>query len=195
MQDGGKPERLQCNRLAAGVRAADHERAQVAELEVDRDGRFLVEERMARPAQNDAGPGRDDGAAPAAREAAAGDGQVEARGCRDEARESPRLRTDERGEVPEDARHLVALGDLRLAQPVRVVDSRERLHEERLSRAGRVVDDAGYATACARPKCEHRPPTSLRDEVVLEVLGERWVASDLAQALGELAATLAEHTP
>ena len=44
-----------------------------------------------------------------------------------------------------------------------------------------------------RPQREHRPPTSLRDEVVLEVLGERWVASDLAEALGELAATLAEH--
>ena len=36
------------------------------------------------------------------------------------------------------------------------------------------------------------PPAALRDEVVLQVLGERGVARDLAEALGELAAALAE---
>ena len=38
MQQRGEPERLQRDRLAARVRAADHERAQAAEVEVDRHG-------------------------------------------------------------------------------------------------------------------------------------------------------------
>ena len=102
------------------------------------------------------------------------------------------LHADERREVPQDPRDLLALGDLGLAQAVRVVDRGERLDEERLARTGRVVHDARDAAAGRRLQRQHGPAAALGDEVVLEMLGERRVAGDLAQALGKPAAALAE---
>ena len=130
---------------------------------------------------------RHERSAPAARERAAGDHEVELGGRADERDQRLRLGGDERGEVAEDPRHLVALGDLGLAQPVRVLDGRERLDEERLPRAGRVVHDPGHAPAGRRLQRQHGAAAALGDEVVLEVLGERRVARDLAQPLGQLA--------
>ena len=48
VEQRGEPERLQRDRLAARVRAADDERAQAAEVEVDRHGGVAVEQRVAR---------------------------------------------------------------------------------------------------------------------------------------------------
>ena len=102
------------------------------------------------------------------------------------------LRRDERREVAEDARHLVALGDLGLAQPVRVVDRREWLDEQRLAGAGRVVHDPGHPTSRRGLQRQHGTAAALGHEIVLQVLGQRGVARDLAEALGQLAAALAE---
>jgi hypothetical protein len=136
---------------------------------------------------------RDDGATPASREAATGESEVEACGRRDQVDKGACLCSDERGEIPQDPRHLVAFCNLGLAQSVRVVDSRERFDEERLPRAGRVVDDAGDASSRRRAQRKNRTAPALCHEVVLQVLGERWIAGDLAEALGELAAPLPEH--
>ena len=48
VQYGSEPERLQRDRLAAGVRAADHDRTEVAGLEVDRHCGGGVEQRVPR---------------------------------------------------------------------------------------------------------------------------------------------------
>ena len=192
VQDGGEPERLQGDGLAAGVRPADHERAEAAEVEVDRHCRRPVEQRVARPAQHDFVALSHESAAPAAREAAAGDREVELCRGTDECDERIGLGGDERGEVAQDARHLVALGDLGLAQPVRVVDGCERLDEERLAGAGGVVHDAGHAPPGRCLQRQDGAAAALGDEVVLEVLGDGRVVRDLAQALGQAAAALAE---
>ena len=73
-----------------------------------------------------------------------------------------RLACDERGEVAEDPRHLVALGDLGFAQPVRVLDRRERLDEQRLPRARRVVHDPRHAAAGRCLEREHGPARRAR---------------------------------
>ena len=70
--------------------------------------------------------------------------------------------TDGGGEVAEDAFRLVALGRGCLGLAVVQLDDLERLDEERLPGAGRVVDDALHAPARRRLQCEHRPPAALR---------------------------------
>ena len=54
------------------------------------------------------------------------------------------------------------------------------------------MHDARHAPAGRRLEGEHRPAAALGDEVVLKVLGERRIAGDLAQPLGQLAAALAQ---
>ncbi len=104
MQDCGESERLQRHRLAAGVRAADHERAEGAELEVDRNGGARLEQRMASSAENDLVARSHERPAPAAREPSPREREVELRRRGDECRERLRLRADERREVAQDAR-------------------------------------------------------------------------------------------
>ncbi len=192
VEDGREPERLQGHGLAAGVRPADHERAQRAELEVDRDRRGPVEQRVARPEQHDFVALSHERAPPAAREAAAGDGEVERCGGVDERHERLGLCGDERREVAQDPGDLVALGDLGLAQAVRVVDRRQRLDEQRLARAGGVVNDAGHAPPGRGLQRQDGAAAALGDEVVLEMLGDRRVVRDLAQALGQPPPALAQ---
>ena len=103
-----------------------------------------------------------------------------------------RLRADERREVPQDARDLVPFGDFGFAQSVGVVDRGEWFDEERLTRAGRVVDDARYLAARRCLQCQHGPAGAFRDEVVLQVLGERRITGDLAEPFGEPAAALSK---
>ncbi len=136
VESRSEPERLQGHGLAARVRAADHERPERSELEIDRDRRASVQERVAGTAQHDLLTRSHDRSPPAAREDAAGEREVEPRRRVYERRELLSLCCDERGEVAKDARHLVALGDLGLAQPVRIVDRREWLDEQRLAGAG-----------------------------------------------------------
>ena len=57
-------------------------------------------------------------------------------------------------ELAQDARHLLALRALGLPQPVRVLDDRERLDEQRLPGARAVVDDPGHARARRRSQRE-----------------------------------------
>ena len=151
-----------------------------------------VEQRVARPAQHDFVALSHERSPPAAREAAAGEREVELCGGAHERDERLGLRGDERGEVAQDPRDLVALGDLGLAQPVRVVDGRERLDEQRLARAGGVVHDPRHAPPGRRLQRQHGAAAALGHEVVLEVLGDGRVVRDLAQALGQPPAALAQ---
>ena len=57
-------------------------------------------------------------------------------------RSASALAADERRQLVEDARDLLGLGDLRLAPGVAQLDRDERLDEQRLAAARRVVDDA-----------------------------------------------------
>ena len=79
------------------------------------------------------------------------------------------MSADTAREVPEDALGLLALLGGRLGLPVVELDDLERLDEKRLTRAGRVVDDAGKAAPRARLHGEHRPASALHDEALLQV--------------------------
>src|SRR5204863_7827756 len=88
---------------------ADHERAQGAEIEVDRDGRGRVEQRVARAEEADVVADLHRRPPPAAGESAAGDGQVERAGGLDEYGERRRASADGVRELAEDPLGLVAL--------------------------------------------------------------------------------------
>jgi len=115
--------------------------------------------------------------------------------CSDERLQFAGATSDDIGELAQDPRDLLALGDLGLAEAVRVVDGRKRLDEERLPGARRIVHDPRNAPSRRCPQRQHGAPSALGDEVVLQVLGERGIAGDLAEALGELAAPFPEHAP
>ena len=185
-------ERLQRHGLATRVRAADHECSETAELQVDGHGGCPVEQRMPRLAQDDIAAAGDRCALPPARQLPAGDHQIELARRVDERRESLGVTPGQRRQVAQDPHDLVALGDLRLPQPVGVVDRCERLDEQRLARAGGVVHDAGHASTGRRFQGQHRPAGTLGHEVVLQVLRECGVARDLAESLGELASAFTE---
>ena len=190
VQQGGQAERLQRDGLAAGVRARDHERPEIAEREVDRHRHGRVEQRVARSVEDDLVTYRHERAPPGARERPAGNGEVDPSDGLDERDEPLGARAHGGRELAQDSCHLVALGALRFAKPVRVLDDGERLHEERLARAGAVVDDAGDAPARRRPEREHGPPRARGDEVVLQVLAQ---IAGLARGAG--AAPSAAHVP
>ena len=77
VQERGEPERLQRDRLAAGVGAADHERPQATEVEIDRHGRSASSSGWRAPASRTSSDDLDPGAFPAARERAERDRQVD----------------------------------------------------------------------------------------------------------------------
>ena len=115
VQQRGEPERLQRDRLAARVRPADHERAQRAEVEVDRHR--ASPGRAAGAARRAAAPrprSRPACAAPAARERRARDREVDRAGRLDERDQVGGARADRRRELAQDPRHLLALGARRL---------------------------------------------------------------------------------
>ena len=139
-------ERPQRDGLAAGVRAGDDERGvAVAEPDVDRDD-----------APGQARDGARRAGRPRARSAVSARIAVHARpaSCALAAQKSNRasassvsrswlgVRGDERRQLVEDPLDLLLLGDLRLAPGVAELDGDERLDEQRLAAAGRVVDDA-----------------------------------------------------
>ena len=72
-------------------------------------------------------------------------------------------------ELGQDARDLVALLALELAQPVRQLDDRERLDEQRLPGVAGVVHDPRHGAARAGAHGDHGPPAALGDEVLLQV--------------------------
>ena len=165
----------------------------VAEVEVDRDGGRRVEQRMARAER--AGP------RPETRPARRASG---ARACRTRApgrsRPSPRRarasasarRADGGRQLAQDPLDLLALGAGGLGLAVVQLDDLERLDEERLARARRVVDDARHAAARARLHREHGPAAALGDEVLLQVLAQAGDAREPAQLLGDALPAVAE---
>src|SRR5438094_10200147 len=77
MQECGETDRLQRNGLAAGVGTADQERANRAELEVDRDGGRRVEQRVTSADEAHVVRDLDGSAVPGPRQAATREGEVE----------------------------------------------------------------------------------------------------------------------
>ena len=124
-------------------------------------------------------------APPRPREGPARDGEVDLPDRLDERDEPLGAVAHGDGELAQDPRDLVALGALRLTEPVRVLDDGERLDEERLARAGAVVDDAGHAPARRRPEREHGPSRARGDEVVLQVRLQLGVAREALEPLGQ----------
>ena len=118
--------------------------------------------------------------------------EVDLRGRLDERRERLRARPDRGRELAQDPLDLLALRAGGLGLAVVQLDDLERLDEERLARAGRVVDDPRHAAARARLHREHRAAAALGDEVLLQVLAERGVAREPAQLLGDAVAALAQ---
>ena len=132
------------------------------------------------------------GAPPRPREGPARDGEVDLPDGLDERDEPLGAGAHGGRELAQDPRDLVALGALRLTEPVRVLDDGERLDEERLARAGAVVDDAGHAPARGRPEREHGPPRARGDEVVLQVLAQLGVTREALEPLGQPRTSLAK---
>ena len=199
VQQRGEPERLQRHRLAARVRAAEHERAQPAEVEVDRHGRLGIEERMARRCEPHLVRDLHGRALPAARERAERQRQVDPSRRLDRRGHQRRGFADGGRQLAQDPLDLLALGARRLGLAVRELDDVERLDEERLARVGGVVDDPGHAAAGARLDGEHGPPAAEGDEVLLQVLAQVARADELLELVAdaltadtELAAELAQ---
>ena len=84
-------------------------------------------------------------------------------------------------ELGQDARDLVALVALELAQPVGELDDRERLDEQRLARVAGVVDDARHGAACARAHGDDGPAAALGDEILLQMRLEVGIRRERAQ--------------
>ena len=124
VQDGREPERLQRHGLAARVRAADDDRAQPSQVEVDRHRRRGIEQRV--PCAEQAHLVADPHFArhASAREDAARHGQVELPGGFDERVSALRGRRH-CGQLAQDPLDLLALGAGRLRQAVAELDDRE----------------------------------------------------------------------
>ena len=131
-------------------------------------------------------------AAPAPRDDAAGEHQVDLRDSPHQDANVLGALADRRRQLPEDPIDLLPLRTGRLGLAVAQLDDLERLDEERLARARRVVDDAGHGAARARLDGEHGPAAALGDEVLLEVLPHAASARQPAQLVGDPPAALAE---
>ena len=137
-------ERPQRDRLAAGVRAGHDQRGvAVAEPDVDRDDR-AGQARMAGRQQDRLGPlgGLGPTGAHLARERRLGRPEVELRQRPERLAQGIGVGGHERGQLVEDARDLLGLGDLCLAPGVAQLDRDERLDEQRRAAPRGVVDDA-----------------------------------------------------
>ncbi len=178
-----QPERLQRDRLAAGVGAAEDEHPNAGERQIDRHDGCRVEQRMPCGDQLDVVGGLDRAPAPAPRERAACECEVDGGQHLDGMVQLVRVRSDMTRELGEDARDLVALVALELAQPVRQLDDRERLDEQRLPGVARVVDDPGHRAARARAHGDHRATAALGDEVLLQVRLEVGIRGQRAQPI------------
>ena len=142
--------------LPPGVRPADHERAQLAEVEVDGDGGGRLQQRVARAEQAHLLRPLDRRSPPAARDDAARDGEVDLAGRLDEGGDLLRGGSDAVRQLAQDPLDLLALCARGLGLHVVELDDLERLDEEGLARRGRVVDDAGDTATGARLHREHR---------------------------------------
>ncbi len=183
VEQGQEPERLERNRLAAGVGAAEHEHAHARERQIDGHDSRRVEQRMARGDELDVVRRLDRAAAPAARERAAGEREVDVGEHLDGVRELVRVVADLARELGQDARDLVALVALELAQPVGQLDDRERLDEQRLPRVAGVVDDPRHGATGTRAHGDHGPPAALRHEIFLQMRLKIGIRRERAQSV------------
>ena len=163
-------ERPQGDGLAAGVRPGHDERGvAIAEPDVDRHD-ATGQARMAGRQQDDLGPvGRlGAGRVHLGRERRLGRPQVEP-GERVE-RRAQRLGVGrhERRQLVEDPRDLLRLGHLRLAPGVAELDRDQRLDEQGLAAARRVVDDALDPAARLGLDRDDVAPVAQRDDRLLE---------------------------
>ena len=183
MQQRHKAECLQRHRLPAGVGPADDERAHFAEIEVDRDRLCRVEQGMPRSDQPDRVGCANLRTAPASRENGASERKVDRAGRLHEHRKSGGLLADPRRELADDPLDLFPLGARRLGELVVELDDCERLDEERLPGARRIVHDPRHLAACADLHGQHRPSAALGDECLLQEIAKRARAGELRQLL------------
>ena len=87
-------------------------------------------------------------------------------------REHRRVCADERAELVEDPADLLVDRRLRLAPRVAQLDDDERLHEQRLAAARRIVDDALHLAAGIGPHGHHVASVAHRDDRLLERTAE-----------------------
>ena len=185
-------ERLQGDRLAAGVRPAEDERSQRAEVEVDRNRGRGVEQRMARAEQPHLVADLDRRAAPAPGERAASEREVDRRGRLDQQLERRRALADGGRELAED--------------PLRPPRARRR----RPPTGGCSARPPGTARRTAsgpsrrrrgrfRARCSASSPSppapaaaALGDEVLLQVLAEARRAREPAQLVGDALPAVAQ---
>src|SRR5215217_9733663 len=95
---------------------------------------------------------------PCPRDVGAREDEIELRGRLDQCVEWLGARAHGGGERAQDPFGLLALRASRFGEPVVELDHGERLDENRLPRARRIVDDAGHLAARARLDGEYRPP-------------------------------------
>ncbi len=170
MHEAEQAERPERDGLAAGVRARDDERGvAVAQPDVDRDdaaGQARVSSRQ----QDRLGPvgGLGPAGAHLRGQRRLGDPQVEARQRVQGLAQWIRVGRDERRQLVEDPRDLLRLGDLRLPPGIAQLDRDERLDEERLAAARRVVDDALHPVPGLGLDRDDVPPVAERDDRLLE---------------------------
>ena len=86
-------------------------------------------------------------------------------------------------ELGQDARDLVALVALELAQPVGQLDDRERLDEQRLPRVAGVVDDPRHGATGTRAHGDHGTPAAFRHEIFLQMRLKIGIRRERAQAV------------
>ncbi len=147
---------------------------------------------MARAEESYVAGDLDGRARPRARERATSEREVECAGRLDERLQSIRLRGDDRRELTENALDLVAGIGRRLREPVVQLDDRERLDEQRLSRARRVMDDTGDLRACRCTNREHGTAAALGEKRLLQRLAHLVRACDARQLVTDAGASVAE---
>ena len=137
-------ERPERDRLAAGVRSGhDERRIAVAEPDVDRDDPAAQPRVPGRQEDRLGAVGRFRPAGPHLRgQRRLGRPQVEPGERVERLAQGLGVGRHEGGQLVEDARDFLGLGDLRLAPGVAQLDRDERLDEQRLAAARRIVDDA-----------------------------------------------------
>jgi hypothetical protein len=189
-----EPERLEGDRLPAGVRTGDRQAVLVvAKRQVDRHDVAMreLEERMANRAQDDIGRAehRSRGAMDAC-ELRGGGVRIDARQRRLERRERVGVRAHEVGELDANA---PLLGLFRLGgqqETVVELDGEQRLDEDGLVGAGAVLHDAPERPCGRRPDRHDVTTVPHRDVLVRDDVGMRRIAHDADQPLLELGAQL-----
>ncbi len=199
MEQRRQAERLQRNRLAARVRTADHERAELTEVEIDRNRRRAVEQRMTRADESHHVGHLHFGAVPTPRQRTAGNSEVELAHCNHERAEGLTARSDVGGELTQDPLRLFARVRRCFGELVPELDDRQRLDEYRLARSRRVVDDPRHLIARRRAHRKHRASSPLGEERFLKRVAHtggprdpRELVAQARVAVPQLAAQLAQ---